>query len=924
MSISDSTQLIDLLRDAQIVKPSVLDDFLKNRETHDPRRLAQQLVEAELLTSWQAKFLLSGRNRLRVSGYLLCDRVSRDALGDLFSATHETLARQVDLLILTASIKRDDQRFQHFLRTSANLTQLDHPRLAHVYDVGEEGGRFYIVSEQVDRLPISDFSPAEILSDYQRALISLDWWQALDYLHQQSLAHGKIDDNAVLIDSAQRGKLSRLAQSLLQSQVLSEDSALELAERTRLDRQNLAKQIDRMLFRENSMAAAIVCQRALHRVLKGDEVLGNREGGEEKQWTTLGQELQELTASLRSNETLMNLPPPAASADDPSLAESAFTATVTANRRDSATAQSTLVQSTFGTKPTTTSKTKSLATNSAGKPLSRAELAKGHSSAETWVRHGLTLAGIGALIAMLSLIWWFNQRDSAGGAASQTQLLEPQSTTENSNPADSNRPSNATQTNAQRQASKPPARDEENVSQPSSPQTGEIAQDRRTQRTDAPNPSDSAGSELDPKASPKSNRDSKSKPQQSMSPPSESTAETDNSTAKPQTASATDPTKSKSEKPDPFQVPGSSSTPPTANVPPQNETSLNPLPNPPSNTGTDAWGQIPTELKLATSELKEPQSLMAWAFDPNQPPTLKLQLHPEVAGKPKLFAELTTISSQPNVWQVELRRRDLEAAPEVVGRFWAKDNQFWFQWADSIEKNNDANYLINGRLRLSQNGTEKVLPLRPTMVLEPIQLTAENFSVKRPIDLLWLPASARVELADLALHPHWQKTQIDDITIPPKVGRRIDFKILEVEQLCWLLIRADLDRRLTLMLDLFSPESKNPLKPEEFSAALARVEQTYAAMVVAQTQAENYADNAPYGSRTKAREAASDARKQTAEYKKIRELALEFQTLVTEQLDKELPLRVIYENEDYSIILAQSGNFSDKVEEPKSRTRSDR
>jgi len=71
MSTSQLDRFLKDLRDAAVIPESDLQPFAERFQEGEPKALALALVQSGLLTDWQAKFILSGRNRLRVGNYLL-------------------------------------------------------------------------------------------------------------------------------------------------------------------------------------------------------------------------------------------------------------------------------------------------------------------------------------------------------------------------------------------------------------------------------------------------------------------------------------------------------------------------------------------------------------------------------------------------------------------------------------------------------------------------------------------------------------------------------------------------------------------------------------------------------------------------------------------------------------------------------------
>ena len=105
MSVSNSASFLDLLRKSEVIDADTLERMEPElADEAEPMAMASRLVRDGWLTNWQAKFLLSGRHRLRVGKYFLLDRIAQDRLGDRFLGVHHHLDRKVDLQILPAGL----------------------------------------------------------------------------------------------------------------------------------------------------------------------------------------------------------------------------------------------------------------------------------------------------------------------------------------------------------------------------------------------------------------------------------------------------------------------------------------------------------------------------------------------------------------------------------------------------------------------------------------------------------------------------------------------------------------------------------------------------------------------------------------------------------------------------------------------------
>ncbi len=181
-----------------------------------PKTLAIQLVRSGELTSWQAKFLLSGRDGLRIGKYVLRERLSQDELGDRILAIHQQLDRPVDLQILPAEANEQSPAFQAFLRHASNAAHLDHPSLIHVYDIDSEGGRHYLVSEHFVGQSLDQLFPTATQWNIVKiGSIARQLLGGIFYAHSENVLHGDIGPKTILIAYDGTAKVGNLAVAAL-------------------------------------------------------------------------------------------------------------------------------------------------------------------------------------------------------------------------------------------------------------------------------------------------------------------------------------------------------------------------------------------------------------------------------------------------------------------------------------------------------------------------------------------------------------------------------------------------------------------------------------------------------------------------------------------------------------------------------------
>ena len=77
-------------------------------------------------------------------------------MGEVYRARDTRLNRDVAIKILPASFSADPDRLQRFAQESRAAAALNHPNILSIYDIGEERGAPYVVSELLEGETLPD------------------------------------------------------------------------------------------------------------------------------------------------------------------------------------------------------------------------------------------------------------------------------------------------------------------------------------------------------------------------------------------------------------------------------------------------------------------------------------------------------------------------------------------------------------------------------------------------------------------------------------------------------------------------------------------------------------------------------------------------------------------------------------------------
>jgi eukaryotic-like serine/threonine-protein kinase len=86
----------------------------------------------------------------KIARYTILKLIGKGGMGEVFLAEDERLNRKVALKILPVYLHQPPEITRRFQREARLASQISHQNVAHIYDIGEDGGRIYIAMEYIE------------------------------------------------------------------------------------------------------------------------------------------------------------------------------------------------------------------------------------------------------------------------------------------------------------------------------------------------------------------------------------------------------------------------------------------------------------------------------------------------------------------------------------------------------------------------------------------------------------------------------------------------------------------------------------------------------------------------------------------------------------------------------------------------------
>ena len=215
MLVEDPDQFIELLKKSNIASPEIVSLWLERvTDKSSAANIAKSLTKSDFITKWQAKFLLSGRSRIRFGNYILQQRIKSNDIGDYFVANNVNLNQKVNILFLSQDLSRKLDDRDNVLRLAASASSINHFGIEHLQAIERESGRFLIITDYHETKSLNSPDNLSRLNGRDVPQILAQIIDAVSAAHDAGLSHGTLTEQDVLFDG-NAIKLQNLVASFL-------------------------------------------------------------------------------------------------------------------------------------------------------------------------------------------------------------------------------------------------------------------------------------------------------------------------------------------------------------------------------------------------------------------------------------------------------------------------------------------------------------------------------------------------------------------------------------------------------------------------------------------------------------------------------------------------------------------------------------
>ena len=141
--------------------------------------------------------------------YEIVKSIGEGGMANVYLANDKILDRKVAVKVLRGDLSSDDRFIRRFQREALSVSNLSHPNIVEVYDVGEEDGQYYIVMEYIEGKTLKQLlKKRESLTLPEVIDIMTQLTDGISHAHESYIIHRDIKPQNIMIEDDGRIKIT--------------------------------------------------------------------------------------------------------------------------------------------------------------------------------------------------------------------------------------------------------------------------------------------------------------------------------------------------------------------------------------------------------------------------------------------------------------------------------------------------------------------------------------------------------------------------------------------------------------------------------------------------------------------------------------------------------------------------------------------
>ena len=131
--------------------------------------------------------------------YRLISRLGAGGMGEVWRAEDTKLLRQVAIKILPEQLAADEEWKERFLREARTVAQLNHPNIAAIYGIDQQGDTLFIAMELIEGQSLADVMTKGPMSPPEAVRVAIHVCDGLSEAHAKGIVHRDIKPENIIL-----------------------------------------------------------------------------------------------------------------------------------------------------------------------------------------------------------------------------------------------------------------------------------------------------------------------------------------------------------------------------------------------------------------------------------------------------------------------------------------------------------------------------------------------------------------------------------------------------------------------------------------------------------------------------------------------------------------------------------------------------
>lgn len=141
--------------------------------------------------------------------YEIIEKIGAGGMSDVYKAKDHSLDRIVAIKVLKDEFAEDAGFVTKFRQEAQSAAGLEHPNIVNIYDVGSEGGLYYIVMEYVEGVTLKTYISKKGPLSYKEVLsIAIQAGRGIEAAHRKNIVHRDIKPQNIIISNEGKVKVT--------------------------------------------------------------------------------------------------------------------------------------------------------------------------------------------------------------------------------------------------------------------------------------------------------------------------------------------------------------------------------------------------------------------------------------------------------------------------------------------------------------------------------------------------------------------------------------------------------------------------------------------------------------------------------------------------------------------------------------------